>query len=81
MKKLIYASFILLLLAASFLVGSWYNQRNAVKTIPSGLKTAAVNAAEKPDTAADTSSLPPGTVKVSPEKEQLISLDCVQPPG
>jgi len=74
MKKFLFVSIILLLLAGSFLVGSWYTQRNAAKAIPSGVKTSLVSASERPDSTTDTSIMPPGTVKVSPQKQQLIGV-------
>ncbi len=79
MKKLLYAVFILVLLLGSFLAGSWYHsKREAAKINPNGVKLSAVNAAERSDintnTASDTSSLPAGTVNVSPEKQQLIGV-------
>jgi len=79
MKKLLYVPFILLLLAGSFLAGSWYNRRNAVDVISSGVKPASVNADKRPgnDTDTGTSPLPPGTVNVSPEKQQLIGVKRV----
>jgi len=73
-NKLIFGIALFLLLAGSFIAGSWFNQREALKTNRSSLKSAAVNPAEKPDIGPDTSSWPPGTVNVSSEKQQLIGV-------
>ncbi len=82
MKKPIYAISIILLVVGSFLVGSWYSQREEGKFNPSGSKSLAVNADKIPNTVSDTgtitdtdtSSLPIGTVKIAPEKQQLIGV-------
>jgi len=88
MRKIIVAVFSLALLVGSFLLGAWYSQQGAEKGNPSGAKSAAVMASHgsdkdsgtlthtktHTDTATDTSSMPPGTVTVSPEKQQLIGV-------
>ena len=77
MKKLIlYASLLLVLVVGSFWAGSWYSQRETSKVNPSGIKSTPVNADRKPDTdtGTSTSSLSPGAVKISLEKQQLIGV-------
>ena len=85
MKKFILAAFFLALLIGSFVLGSWYREQGIEKGNPSGAKPSAVIAANSPgthtdtstgtDTATDTGSLPPGTVNVSPERQQLIGVN------
>lgn len=57
------------------MAGSWLSQREA-KTNRSSVKSPAINADRRPDSDTDTvtSSLPLGTVNVSPEKQQLIGI-------
>jgi RND family efflux transporter MFP subunit len=76
MKKFIYAFLLLVLLGGAFLTGSWYSRREVPRTNPSVVKSAAVNPAERPDTDTDTgtSSLLPGTVKISSERQQAIGV-------
>ncbi len=80
MKKFLYVLSLFLLLIGSFLAGSWYKQREVAKVNPSGVKSSAVNTDVRSntgtvtDTNIGTSSLPPGTVKVTPEKQQLIGV-------
>ena len=71
MKKSLYILFFFLLLAGSFLVGSWYSQRDSVKkNNPSPVIPLGVSAGT--DTLA--SSLAPGAVRISPEKQQIIGV-------
>jgi len=80
MKKFMYAFLLLVLLGGAFLTGSWYSRRDVSRTNPSVVKSAAVNPADKPDTNTDTdtgagsSSMPPGTVRITPEKQQVIGV-------
>ena len=76
MKKSLYPILIILVIVGSFWAGSWYSQRKAVKVESSGVKSSAVNADVKPDTVTDTdtSSLPPGTVRITPERQQAIGV-------
>jgi membrane fusion protein, copper/silver efflux system len=79
MKKIYYAVIILALIAGSFWAGSWYNQRETAKVIPPGIKsTTHAHSGPDTDTVIDTkfgtSSLPPGTVKISPSKQQTIGI-------
>jgi hypothetical protein len=73
MRILLIAVLFLALVAGSFWAGSWYRQGETAKVNPSGVKSPAVNADKSPDTAIDTSLLP-GTLNVSPEKQQLIGV-------
>ncbi len=70
-KKHVYTFLILLLLVGAFLAGSWFSGRE-VKTDRLTAKSPVVKAAERPET--DISNFPPGTIKVSPEKQQLIGV-------
>ena len=84
MRKITLTVFLLVLLVGSFLLGSWYNQQRTEKSDPLGAKSSAVVVGNNPDThaltntytktATATSSLPPGTVNVSPKKQQLIGV-------
>jgi Cu(I)/Ag(I) efflux system membrane fusion protein len=102
MKKSLYILFVLLLLAGSFLAGSWYSHREPARgpasearrvlyyvdpmnpshtsdkpgLAPCGMKMEPVYA---DDAAGQTSgnfssSMPPGTVKISAEKQQVIGV-------
>jgi membrane fusion protein, copper/silver efflux system len=75
-KKLLYTVFLLLFLVGIFMAGSWFSQREALKAIPPNVKSSAVNAAERVETNADTdtSTLPPGSINVRPERQQLIGI-------
>jgi len=77
-KKLSYTLFILILLAGSFLTGSWYSKRDAPRVNPSVLKspigTSDVKLTSDTDTNKATPSLPPGIVKITPERQQLIGV-------
>jgi len=73
MKKFIYAFLFLVLLSGAFLTGSWYKQRESSKTNPPFLKST-TNTDTVTDTNIDTSSMPPGTVSITPEKQQVIGV-------
>jgi RND family efflux transporter MFP subunit len=86
MKKFLYAFFLLVLLSGTFLAGSWYNQRETAKVNSSGVKSTVVSTdvqsgtttvtVTDTDTATNigTSSLPPGTVRITPEKQQMVGV-------
>jgi len=76
MKKFLYVFGLFLLLFGSFLAGSWYKQRETAKVGPSGVNSSAVNTDLRSgtDTVTDTDSMPPGSVKISPEKQQAIGV-------
>jgi membrane fusion protein, copper/silver efflux system len=77
MKKCLYALLFVLLLVGSFLSGFWvHDKREAAKMIPSGTQSTSDKSDETPGTVTDTESASPspGTVKVSPEKQQLIGV-------
>ncbi len=76
MKKFLYVFSLFLLLFGSFLAGSWHKQREASKVNPPGLKSSTVNTDVGSDTISDTdtSSLPSGSVKISPQKRQAIGV-------
>src|SRR4030065_1745355 len=71
MKKFLYAFLLLALLSGAFLAGSWYKHRENTKINPSFVKSTT-----NTDTVTNigTSSLPPGTVRVTPEKQQVIGV-------
>jgi multidrug efflux pump subunit AcrA (membrane-fusion protein)/YHS domain-containing protein len=72
MKKSLYPILIILVIVGSFWAGSWYSQRKAVKVESSAVKSISVTVGEEPET--DTSSLPPGTVRITPERQQAIGV-------
>jgi RND family efflux transporter MFP subunit len=86
MKKFLYAFFLLVLLSGTFLAGSWYNQRETAKVNPSSVKSTVVSTdvqsgtttvtVTDTDTATNigTFSLPPGTVRITPEKQQMVGV-------
>jgi membrane fusion protein, copper/silver efflux system len=69
MKKLALAIMLLVILVASFLAGSWYSKRYTV-TGTADIKPSQVSG----ESGNDTSSMPPGTVRIIPEKQQLIGV-------
>jgi Cu(I)/Ag(I) efflux system membrane fusion protein len=87
MKKFLYAIFFVLVIIVSFLAGSWYSHRGNEKGDPSDVKSSAVVASDREntettthpqtDTVTDTDTdndTRTGTVKISPEKQQLIGI-------
>ena len=79
MRKIVYAVFSLALIVVSFVAGSWYSQREAVKINPIGVKSPTTDPEKIPDTVIGTdtnigtSSLP-SAVKIGPEKQQVIGI-------
>ena len=75
-----YAFLFLVLLGGAFLTGSWYSHKEAMKSSPSGVKLLQVSPENKTDTGTvtdtntDTSSMPPGTVRITPEKQQMVGV-------
>ena len=69
MKKPLSGIIILLLLAGSFFIGSWYSRREAVTNNPSGTEPKLVNAEEE-----STGQVSPGTVKITPSKQQVMGI-------
>ena len=69
MRKLALIVLLLVVLAASFLAGSWYSKRDTAMST-AGIKPSRVTE----ESGNDTSSMPPGTVKISPEKQQIIGV-------
>jgi membrane fusion protein, copper/silver efflux system len=70
MKKLVWIVLLLVVLAATFVAGSWYNKPDTSKSKVSDLKPSGVTE----ESGNDTSSMPPGTVKITPEKQQIIGV-------
>ncbi len=73
-KKPFYTIFLLLLLAGSFMAGSWFNRGEPRKSNPSSVESVPVGVTERPDTDAAVSSLAPGTVKIAPSKQQIMGI-------
>ena len=73
MKKSFYAFSLAIIIIASFLAGSWYSWREIAKVNLSGVKS---QDSSKSATVTDTVtfSLPSGTVRISPEKQQAIGV-------
>jgi len=76
MRKLLTAIIFFALLAGSFWAGSWYKQNETAKVKSSGPKSTAVITGGRSDTVTDTDtgSLPPGSIRVTPEKQQMIGV-------
>ncbi len=80
MKYLLTAILFLALLTGSFLAGSWYKDQQAVRSKALGVKLQALNDGTgtgkdtSTETSMDASSLPPGTVRVTPDKQQMVGV-------
>jgi membrane fusion protein, copper/silver efflux system len=78
MKYLLTIILLLALLAGAFLAGSWYTKSESAKVHPPETKSSSVSAHGKHEAATDTdmddSSLPPGTVRITPDKQQMIGV-------
>jgi len=78
MKKPLNAIIILLLLTVSFLAGSWYSRWKVLKNNSPGAKSLQLSPSNKTDTGTDTnietSTLSPGTVKISPGRQQMMGI-------
>ncbi|OGP73553.1 MAG: hypothetical protein A2V86_04755 [Deltaproteobacteria bacterium RBG_16_49_23] len=72
MKKHLIAALFLVLLILSFVGGALYTQRRFRTTDHPGFKPPVVRIEERTDT--DTSLLPPGTVRIAPQKQQMIGV-------
>ena len=72
MKKFLYSVLIPAILIGIFLGGAWYGRREPVKHNSPAEKSKVINPAG--DAGDDASSLPPGTVKITPEKQQIIGV-------
>ena len=70
MRKLFWIVLLLVVLAATFLAGSWYSKPDTAKSRVADLKPSGV----PEESGNDTSSMPPGTVKITPEKQQMIGV-------
>jgi len=78
MRTLLTTIIFIILLAGSFLAGSWYRDRETVKVQAPEVRSPSVSSDAKPDTVADSdidaSSLPPGTVRITPERQQVVGI-------
>ena len=78
MKYLLTAILFLALLAGAFLAGSWYTKSETAKVHPPEKKSLSGSTHGTHDAVADTdmdaSSLPPGTVRITPDKQQMIGV-------
>ena len=63
MKKVIYLVILVLMVAGSYLAGSWPTRQTAPRNSPARMGSGG-----------DEANLPPGTVKMSPEKQQMIGV-------
>ncbi len=70
MKKYSYVAIVLIVVALSFLSGYWWNHEQS----ETKLEPAYEGGHESADSDAGSSSLAPGAVKISPEKQQLIGV-------
>jgi membrane fusion protein, copper/silver efflux system len=70
MKKLVFILLFLVILVATFLAGSWFSQREGAKSRSTGVRSLQVGG--EPEN--DSSSMPPGTVKITPGKQQVIGV-------
>jgi membrane fusion protein, copper/silver efflux system len=70
MRKLVLLVLLLIILTASFLAGSWVSKRDAAKNRVSDIKPPQ----ESDEPGNDPSSMRPGTVKITPEKQQAIGV-------
>ena len=66
MKKVIYLVILILMVAGSYLAGSWHHRQAAPPSSPARIGSGG-----------DEGDLPPGNVKVSPEKQQMIGVKVV----
>ncbi len=77
MKKQLYAIFALVLLAAAFSLGSWYNQQKTVNTSRPAGELASVKTSVESELEffeEDDPSKPSGTVKINSQKRQLVGV-------
>ena len=75
MKKFIYFVFIPAIAIGSFLVGNLYNQRSGDKNPDSMAKQPVQDGKVTPTESQEVpASLPPGTVRISPERQQMIGV-------
>jgi RND family efflux transporter MFP subunit len=80
MKYLLTAILLLALIAGSFFAGSWYKDQQDVRSKTSGLEPQPLNDGTgigketSTDTDMDASSLPSGTVRVTPDKQQMVGV-------
>ncbi len=74
MKKTYLILFVLFLVAGAFLGGAWYTRGGVPKIHNPASKPAGVVGEQGTDPETDTSSLPPGTVRVTPQKQQMIGV-------
>jgi RND family efflux transporter MFP subunit len=74
LKKPLYTFLLLFILVGAFMAGSWLSKRGELGPDRSSARPPAVNAVEEANPVTDTSSLPLGTVKVSPEKQQITGV-------
>jgi RND family efflux transporter MFP subunit len=63
LKKVIYLVMLVFIVAGSYFAGSWHTRQAALRISPALIQSGG-----------DEGDLPPGTVKVSPEKQQMIGV-------
>jgi membrane fusion protein, copper/silver efflux system len=79
MRYLLTAILLLALLAGSFLAGSWYKDQKALKSKALSIKPQPTNSngtgKDTPiDADMDASALPPGTVRITADKQQVVGV-------
>jgi Cu(I)/Ag(I) efflux system membrane fusion protein len=79
MRYLLTAILLLALLAGSFLAGSWYKDQKALKSKALSIKPQPTNSngtgKDNPiDADMDASALPPGTVRITADKQQVVGV-------
>jgi membrane fusion protein, copper/silver efflux system len=81
MRKFSYTVLFCLLLFGSFVAGSWYGDRDTASdkrgVSPSKIEMAS-DAGPTGQDGGDAASLPPGTVKISPERQQIAGVRMAQ---
>jgi membrane fusion protein, copper/silver efflux system len=76
MRKLIYIVVVAMLMAGSFLAGSLYFRQSGTKIKANDTRQTPKENSSEPQE--DLSSMPPGTLKINPEKQQMIGIRAGQ---
>ena len=76
MKKFLYIFFFAALICGAFLAGASYTNREGANGNPAAVKPAAANPnlGRESEAGTDISSLPPGTVRITPDKQQMVGV-------
>ena len=79
MKKLVFVIFIASLLLLSFLAGAWYTHQVEMRSNPATVSSQPFAGEDSSPETSDgnkMSMMPPGTIKISPEKQQMIGVSA-----